>query len=206
MTEKIKTALSKIYHASLGSLLCAVHHLLNDKRPIEEKTLLVVAHPDDDTLFFHTVLKNEKPFVALMTTGKSLRRMKEFRRAMKYYGVNYTFFPLHSRDERENLLLKNVKLVLSRGKFERVYTHGESGEYGHVMHRRVHKAVTAAFSGEIYTPVTETENALLPPLSRKTVLEKEKIFKEIYRTQIFVLEMWQNWLCREKHVKHEVKK
>ena len=203
MTKKIKTALSKIYHSSVGALICGVHHLLNDKKPIEEKTLLVVAHPDDDALFFHTVLKKEKPFVALMTTGKSLRRMREFRRAMKYYGVNYTYFPLTSRDEREDLLLKNVRLVLSRGNFEKVYTHSQSGEYGHVMHKRVHKAVIAAFCGEIYTPVTEEENAALPLLPKEVILEKTEIFKNIYKTQIFVLDMWQNWLCREKH---EVKK
>lgn len=203
MIQKVKTALSEFYHSSVGAMICFFHHLLNDKKPIKEKTLLVVAHPDDDALFFHTVLKKEKPFVALMTMGTSLRRMSEFRRAMKYYGVNYTYFPLASRDEREDLLLKNVKLVLSRGNFERVYTHSQSGEYGHVMHKRVHKAVISAFQGEVYTPVTEEKNASLPLLPKETILEKTEVFKSIYKTQVFVLDMWQNWLCREKH---EVKK
>lgn len=200
MKEKLLALLGTLYHETVGALLCFFHHLKNDKKPISEKTVLFVAHPDDDTLFFHTVLKNEKPFVALMTTGKSLRRMKAFRRVMNYYGVNYTFFPLSSRDKREEKLEKCVNTVLSRRSFERAYTHSQSGEYGHEMHKRVHAAVKKCFDGEIFTTVTEEENALLPRLEEELCREKEMIFKTMYTTEGFVLELWPNWLYREKHI------
>ncbi|MCI7333638.1 MAG: hypothetical protein MSH34_01800 [Oscillospiraceae bacterium] len=206
MKQQLIDFFARVYHGSAGALLCALHHLKNDKKPIRENTVLFVAHPDDEALFFHTVLKKEKPFVALMTTGKSLRRIKEFKKAMKYYGVHYTYFPLTSRDKREDLLLKNVRLVLSRGNFEKAYTHSVSGEYGHEMHKRVNKAVTAVFEGQIYTTVTEQENAALPELSQETVEEKISVFKNIYTSQLFVLDMWQNWVRREKHIKYEVEK
>ena len=81
-----------------------------------------------------------------------------------------------------------------------------SGEYGHDMHKRVNKAVTAVFEGQIYTTVTEQENAALPELSQETVEEKISVFKNIYTSQLFVLDMWQNWVRREKHIKYEVEK
>ncbi len=205
MKQKAITFFAKIYHNTIGTFICTLHHFLNDRKPVAEKTVLFVAHPDDDALFFHTVLKNEKPFVALMTTGKSLRRMKAFQKVMKYYGVNYTYFSLESNDERENLLKKNTELVLSRGHFEKAYTHSKSGEYGHEMHKRVHKAVAACFLGDIYTTVSEEENALLPDLPEDIIAEKEEIFKTMYTTEAFVLDLWKNWLKREKYIKSGVK-
>lgn len=206
MKQNIFDFLSRIYHGSFGALLCALHHLKNDKKPIEEKTVLFVAHPDDEALFFHTVLKNEKPFVALMTNGKSLKRMREFKNSMRHYGVNYTYFPLTSKDKRESLLSGYVRLVLSRGNFNKAYTHGESGEYGHEMHKRVHIAVVEAFDKDIFTTVTEQENRALTGLPTEVVEEKESVFKNIYSSQLFVLDMWQNWVRCERHIKHEVKK
>ena len=206
MTEKIKAALAKFYHSTFGSVFCFFHHLFNDGKHISERTVLFVAHPDDEVLFFHTVLKNEKPFVALMTTGTSLRRMKEFKKSMKHYGLDYTYFPLATRDKREELLLKKINLVLSRGSFEKAYTHGETGEYGHEMHIRVNRAVFEAFGGEIYTTVSESENASSSELSAEIIAEKEDVFKSIYQSQLFVLDMWQNWVRHEKHIKHEVRK
>lgn len=200
MKEKLLGLAGKIYHETVGALICFFHHLKNDRKPISEKTVLFVAHPDDDALFFHTVLKSEKPFVALMTTGKSLRRMKAFRRVMNYYGVNYTYFPLSTRDKREDKLQKYVQTVLSRGNFEKAYTHSQSGEYGHEMHKRVHEAVKNRFDGEIFTTVTEEENAALPRLEEKLCREKEMIFKTMYTTESFVLELWPNWLYCEKHI------
>ena len=54
-------------------------------------------------------MKNEKPYVVLLTTGFSIIRMKEFKNAMKYYGLPYNFYDLETADEREEKLASIIK-------------------------------------------------------------------------------------------------
>ena len=103
------------------------------------KNILFVAHPDDDTLFFHKVLKEKNVYVCLLTTGYSLRRMPDFFKAMRWYGVRYRAYGLRTDDMRMNKLEKYIRTVLKLGHFEKVYTHNETGEYGHEEHARIHR-------------------------------------------------------------------
>ena len=83
--------------------------------PPKEKAILFVAHPDDDTLFFHSFIKEHKPYVVLCTAGWSLRRLPCFFKAMKRYGVKYRAYDLDTRDKRIDLLERIVKDILKLG-------------------------------------------------------------------------------------------
>ena len=121
----------KVIYNNVGLLLCKIKSAsliakYRKKQP-DSNTALIVAHPDDEVLFFHTIMKKEKPFVVLMCSGSgkgsSLIRMREFKRAMKYYGLQYVFFTFGSKDKRLDLLESSIKKALSLKDFSKVYSH-----------------------------------------------------------------------------------
>lgn len=190
-----------VIYKILGRCVCSFLGMYWDLRdkvvPPKGKNVLFVAHPDDDTLFFHTFIKSQKPYVCLMTTGWSLRRLPCFMKAMKYYGVRYRVFGLESKDQREELIRKNVRKVLSLGEFETIVTHNSQGEYGHEMHCRLHKCILDVTSKTLYCPVTK-DKICSYPLKTELVQEKKKIFNNIYYTEKFVLEQYTEWVVHEK--------
>ncbi len=178
--------------------LCLCWWIMRDYiNPPKEKAVLFVAHPDDDTLFFHTFIKENKPYVVLCTAGWSLRRLPCFFRAMKHYGVKYRAYDMHTRDKRMDVLKRIVKNVLEMGHFELCATHNACGEYGHEMHQRVHQAVISQAKIPVWVPVNadRIENF---PIEKEDFIEKHYIFSNIYTTEKWVLEQYSMWVNHEK--------
>lgn len=201
----IKKLIHKVYFA-LGlfyNYLCRVYWYIRDsiKKPTEN-TILFVAHPDDDVLFFHEFIKEYKPYVILLTCGWSFRRMHEFKKAMKMYGLKYRSYPLLTRDKRCELLEKYIKNSFKLTDFKICATHNATGEYGHEMHIRVHNAVKNIATCELFVPEVQ-EKIYNYPLNEEILNEKIHIFKNIYKTQIFVLEDYKQWVQNEKLIKEE---
>lgn len=199
----MKKILHSIYK-KLGFILYSIHQSIFKIeikiKPIKEKSILFVAHPDDDVLFFNRIMKTEKPYVVLATTGFSIIRIKEFKKAMKYYGLRYNYYSLESRDEREDKLLSIISSEIKNGNFEKCYSHSPSGEYGHIMHQRVGNAVGKAVKNcRIFTTVSADEiDRKENELSEKEKAEKINIFKTIYSSQDFVLDEYSVWVSHEK--------
>lgn len=190
-------------YKKLGFLLYSVHRVYYGIKvrfcPVKEKSILFVAHPDDDVLFFNRIMKEEKPYVVLTTTGFSIIRVREFKKAMKYYGLRYNYYPLESRDEREDRLSEIIKSELKNGSFEKCYSHSETGEYGHVMHQRVGKAVKKNVNCRHFTTVPADEiGSAENAISEEEKAEKINIFKTIYSSQDFVLDEYAVWVSHEK--------
>ena len=103
-------------------------------RPVwaEAATLIVCAHPDDETIFFSSVMQ-EKPYVLCMSNRGNAVRKAEFYRALKHWGVsgeilNFPDFPgavwiwRLFAGRRLKRLRRNMPNVCC------VYTHSGSGE------------------------------------------------------------------------------
>lgn len=197
---KISSCLHDAYKF-LGFIFCKICLLYWKTRdyffPPDEKYILFVAHPDDDTLFFHTFIKKYKPYVVLCTAGWSLRRLPCFFRAMRYYGVRFRAYPLHTRDQRIHILKKYIEEAISIGSFEICATHNPSGEYGHEMHVRVHNAVVSCANIPVMVPIDDS-NINEFPLDKQNVLEKQFIFKNIYVTETWVLGQYSKWVYNEQ--------
>lgn len=163
----------------------------------KEDSILFVAHPDDDTLFFHTFIKKHKPYVVLLTTGWSLRRIPGFKKNMKNYGVKFRFYTLSARETKIHLLEKHIKECFKVGNFKKCATHGKNGEYGHEMHQRVSAAVLKHSPCKVLSTVDE-EEILNFPLPQAVVEEKINIFKKYYKTELFVLDLYDKWVSCEK--------
>ena len=196
----MKSIVHSIYKA-IGHIICRVRLCLWTVRDCvhrpTEKAILFVAHPDDDALFFHTFIQENKPYVCLMTTGWSLRRMACFSRMMKMYGVRYRAYDMETDDSREELLTKRVRKMLATGSYSLIATHNSEGEYGHEMHQRLHRCVKAAAGASILCPVSGA-NIKKHPLPAQAYKEKQEIFEHIYTTERFVLEQYAEWVSNEK--------
>lgn len=164
--------------------------------PPKSDTVLFVAHPDDDLLFFHQLIKEKKPYVCLISTGWSLRRLPCFMKAMKEYGVRYRCYDFESKDTREEKIVKKVRSVLALKQFDTVVCHSPTGEYGHDMHKMVYRCVRRVYSRDILVPA-RLDELVQYPLPFDIVEEKQKKFRDVYTSELFVLDLYADW------VKHE---
>ena len=196
----MRTILHSLY-LFIGHLFCRICLIYWQARdivsPPKEKAVLFVAHPDDDTLFFHSFIKEHKPYVVLCTAGWSLRRLPCFFKAMKWYGVRYRAYDLGTRDKRTDVLEGIVKECLKLGQFELCATHNAEGEYGHEMHQRVHQAVVSQAEFPVWVPAN-ADRIKDFPITEKDFAEKRYIFSNIYTTEKWVLEQYSMWVNHEK--------
>jgi len=183
-----------------GKLLCncsLVYWEIRDKiSPPKADSILLVAHPDDDTLFFHTFIKEHKPYVVLLFTGWSLRRLPDYKKTMKYYGVRFRAYATVSDgayydSNRREVTKKHIRKCLNLGSFKTIAFHNAAGEYGHNTHKLVHEAVI-----EVCSEIKENHELLCPvklpeignyPLSEKEKQDKKYIFENFYVTEKWVM-------------------
>lgn len=137
---------------------------------VTDKALIVVAHPDDEVLFFSSILdqNNIESHVICITDGnadkRGLERNKEFESAMKFYNVSsfdkYNFPDLYdvgldkkSLEEKLRESLHNLKIHDNTDWI--IFTHGPFGDYGHPHHIEASYVLHQIFKGsdqKIYTP------------------------------------------------------
>jgi LmbE family N-acetylglucosaminyl deacetylase len=116
-----------------------------------KNALIIVAHPDDESLWFGgTLLKFSgmgiKPLIVCLTNKNHAERSKEFYSACKYLGAKgvmldyqdgglarFPLFPVFSKD-----LKKILKENFGDGKIDLIISHSSHGEeHGHKQHKQV---------------------------------------------------------------------
>ena len=166
--------------------------------PPQEKTVLFIAHPEDDMLFFHSFIIKNKPYVVLLTTAGIIRRYLPFCRAMRYYRVRYRAYDMSSRaTENEEIISRRIHSVLIRGRFEICATHNAEGEYGHLMHQCIHKCVRRLWKGKKLLVPCDKQHIVEYRLSRSQEIEKRMLLQTYYAGEYTTLQKFDTWITHE---------
>lgn len=170
------------------------------KRPsVKKYNLVVVAHPDDETIFFGGLLQayRRKPWKVICATdgnadGMGVQRRQDFQRAcdaLKVQNSEMWDFP----DRFENRL--DIDKLAERLKHENaaeIFTHGVLGEYGHPHHQDVCLAVHRAFSPKkkVWSVAYNCFAEKVFRLRRKDFERKSEVLSRIYFSETQRFARW----------------
>ncbi len=116
------------------------------------RKLMIVAHPDDESIFGGNTLINEPNswMVLVATNGSNYVRRTELHSAMSSIGTAWEIWDHEDCMDTEHPLgtqfhpgfKEDLEDVLIRGNFESILTHNKEGEYGHNQHQGLSRIVT----------------------------------------------------------------
>ena len=132
---------------------------LNQLQLKDVENVMIVTHPDDESLWGGAHLLHEKYLVVCMTNAYHATRHSNFNSVMqrlnqksiilnypdvkKYNKNGKTDFDLYSTSEAG--MRKDIRTILSYKKWKKVVTHNPFGEYGKFHHQRVSAYVSSEF-------------------------------------------------------------
>ena len=112
---------------------------LNHYNASQYKKLMIVAHPDDETLWGGANLYKDRYFVVCLTNGFNLKRANDFKKLLKFTNnsgiiLNYPDIQDHIRDDWSEVrkgILKDLSNLLNFQYWDKIVTHGPDGTTGH---------------------------------------------------------------------------
>ena len=107
--------------------------------------LLIIAHPDDETLWGYYQLKNSKGWKILcITNANNSTRVNELKNIAIYFDTaleiwNYQDSAFHYNMHPQ--IYKDIKNEIDKPNVKMILTHNPLGEYGHIQHIKVSNVV-----------------------------------------------------------------
>jgi LmbE family N-acetylglucosaminyl deacetylase len=153
--------------------------------------LLVVAHPDDESIFFAGLIlqKRKLPWRILCVTDGNAdkngnQRALDFAAACKALKVN-DFAILNFKDKFEQRVpVDDLIAILKKETPHEVFTHGPLGEYGHPHHQDVCLAVHRAFAKKkVFSLAYNCQPDFTVLLTNKSFETKRHILGEVYQSE-----------------------
>jgi len=199
-----------------------VNKLLENINLTKAKKLMIVTHPDDETIWGGAHLLDGNYLVICITCGTNVTRSNEFKKVMKYTKNQYIMLGYPDKvngnrsdwSESENDIYKDIKNIIKAKKWDLIVTHNRKGEYGHIQHKKISEIVTNVYNelqseedlyyfGNYYTKkqILKYEEYLTPLSEEKAQIKINKLIK-IYTSQEFIkntfnhmfpYEMWQKY-------------
>lgn len=152
------------------------------------KTYLIVAHPDDETIFFSSLMQNKKDLKVICVTngnadGMGEKRARDFSSACKAQGqegIMWDFEDIYEKRLDQKKLQEKLKTLQD---VDSVYTHGIIGEYGHPHHQDVSFAVHNVFKDKVMSTSYNCYPDEFYALTREEFELKKKILSTTYLSE-----------------------
>lgn len=120
------------------------------------ESLMIVAHPDDETLWGSEELLKNKYLVICITCGTNKKREKEIEAALKISKDRLIVLdkPDKVRGKRSDWkhykkqIEYELKYVIKKKNWNTIVTHNPEGEYGHIHHKITNNIVTKVYNKE----------------------------------------------------------
>lgn len=183
--------------------------------------IMIVAHPDDETIWGGAHLLKEKYLVVCITCGTNAKRVQEIKRVLKETEDELIMLSYPDKIGKErsswkeeySFIEKEIEDILRRKKWESIVTHNEKGEYGHQHHIMTHKIVTSIAekigqTDQLYyfgTYYRKKEiNKAINPIEKELLEKKWELIKK-YSSQSFIQTRFDHMFPYENFQKYEVK-
>jgi LmbE family N-acetylglucosaminyl deacetylase len=162
---------------------------------MKKHNLVVVAHPDDETIFFGGLLQayRRKPWhVVCVTDGQGQKRQEDFLNACRKLKVArpeiWDFPDVYDQRFDIDRLAKRLGSLSPT----EIFTHGILGEYGHPHHQDICVAVHRAFPQhpKIWSPAYNCYAEKLVRLSRKIYQTKCSVLSKVYLSETLRFARW----------------
>lgn len=152
------------------------------------KKLLITAHPDDETLFFSSILDQDTKVICVTdgnADGRGNERKIEFSQVMASYNVqDFEMWDFEDIYEKR-LPIKELVFRLQKYSAQTIYTHAPIGEYGHPHHQDVSRAVYEVFDEKnIWVCAYNAYPSLNKELSSEEFHKKMDILSNIYNKEM----------------------
>lgn len=178
-----------------------IHQQIFDQIDIDTyQNIMIVAHPDDETIWGGGHLLKDKYLVICLTNGNNKTREKEFNEVMnKTHNQGIILdYPDKTNNKRDDWktsyknIINDLKYLLSKKQFKTIVTHNPKGEYGHQHHK-----MTSAIVTNIVKNLKQTDNLkyfgnyyqknnpvlpMIPTYNKKTLKQKNDLIK-YYKSQ-----------------------
>lgn len=112
--------------------------------------LMIVAHPDDETLWGGANLYKDSYFVVCLTNGFNIERANDYKNILKYTKnsgliLNYPDTQGNIQDDWSNVkigMLKDLSMIINYKHWNKIVTYGPDGTTGHYHHKKTCEFVT----------------------------------------------------------------
>lgn len=137
-----------------------VTQLLNTIDLAKAEKLMIVAHPDDETIWGggHLLQDAGKYLVICITAGTDPVRDEELKNAMAICQAQYLKLGFPDLDKRQKQdrwktvgtdIQATLEIIMTAKNWKAIVTHNPRGEYGHRHHKMTNHLVTAVFRKRI---------------------------------------------------------
>lgn len=187
--------------------------------------LMIVAHPDDETIWGGAHLMEGKWFVVCMTNQFFTLRKKEYRNVLNSLGVKGIILDYPDlykgldgkwkidqwKYNIQDALANDVNTIINYKNWDQIVTHNPAGEYGHIHHKYVNTAVknTCSTNSKTFQKLwyfgTYYKKGMLPTglpqISQETLSRKTELLKLYARELPSIKTNWEQMVPHENWTK-----